>query len=219
MIRLLSMCSFKQFYDISVFIKPDLVQYENDIRFNLLQQEISFNNDIITTSSIKMSCHTGSHIDTPYHFIKQGNKIENFPINHFILPAIVFNIRDSSSITLTEIQNLKITPGCALLFKTINSKRRLVLNPDLQQDYVYLSEDAADFCVKKKLNLVGIDYLSIDKSDNPNYPVHIKLLKHNILILETIDLIDVPEGKFTLICLPLKIKNTEASPVRAILVK
>jgi arylformamidase len=65
---------------------------------------------------------------------------------------------------------------------------------------------------------VGLDYITIDRHGDETAPAHHKLLGSGIPVLEGIDLAAVPPGRYTLICLPLKIKNGEASPVRAILV-
>ena len=87
------------------------------------------------------------------------------------------------------------------------------------ESFVYLSPQAAEVCGKKKLGLVGIDYVTIDKFGETSSPAHHKLLGNDILILEAINLKDVPPGKYTLLCLPLKIKGCEGSPVRAVLLK
>jgi len=118
-----------------------------------------------------------------------------------------------------ELENLDIEPGDALLFKTDNSISSRCRNGVFFESFVYLSSEAADFCVEKKVSLVGIDYISIEKYGDETFPSHRKILGNNILILEGIDLKAVPPGKYTLLCLPLKIKGGEASPVRAILLQ
>jgi len=76
----------------------------------------------------------------------------------------------------------------------------------------------SDFCAEKKASLVGIDYVTIDRYGDEASPAHRKLLGSGILILEGINLREVPLGEYTLFCPPLKIKGGEASPVCAILV-
>ncbi len=92
-------------------------------------------------------------------------------------------------------------------------------NPVFSEEYVCLTPDAARLCVSRGVGLVGIDYLSVDSYEDASLPVHRTLLENDILILEGIDLKDVPCGRYTLICLPLRIKDAEASPVRAVLVR
>jgi arylformamidase len=82
-----------------------------------------------------------------------------------------------------------------------------------------MSPEAADFCVEKKVSLVGIDYGTIDRYGAQDFPAHHKLLGNDILILEGINLKEVPPGRYTLFCPPLKIKGAEGSPARAILIR
>ena len=92
-----------------------------------------------------------------------------------------------------------------------------ILTAIVADDYVYLTEDAADYCIEKKLKLVGIDYISVENPRSDSFTVHRKLLSNEILILENINLTNVPSGIYTLIALPLFIPAAEAAPVRAIL--
>ena len=90
---------------------------------------------------------------------------------------------------------------------------------DFREDFISLSVQAAQICVARGVRLVGIDYLSVDKYGDDSLPVHRTLLESDILILEGIDLAAVPCGRYTLICLPLRIEGAEASPVRAVLAR
>ena len=164
-----------------------------------------------------MSAHAGTHIDTPLHFIPNSKKIHKYYVKDFILPAQVVQVQDTESIEPSHLNGLDIRPGEALLFKTLNSISGKLMSGVFSEDFVYLSPEAAGVFIEKKLGLVGIDYVSIDKFGEESSPAHHKLLGNNILILEGINLRDVPPGKYTLICLPLKIKDCEGSPVRAIL--
>lgn len=112
---------------------------------------------------------------------------------------------------------MKTERGDALLFKTTNSTSGLSRNGIFSEKFVYLSEEAADVCVNLGAGLVGIDYISIDRYGDEMAPVHHRLLKEGILVLEGINLMDVPSGDYTLLCPPLKMKGAEASPVRALL--
>jgi arylformamidase len=82
-----------------------------------------------------------------------------------------------------------------------------------------LAPEAAEYCVEKGVKLVGIDYITIEKHGDDEFPSHKTILGNDIFILEGINLAEVPPGRYTLFCLPLKINGAEASPVRAILVR
>jgi arylformamidase len=166
-----------------------------------------------------MSAHSGTHIDFPAHFILDGKSQDQCDISDFIVAAQVVEIEDTETIRPGEFQHLDIKPNEALLFKTENSRRGLCKSGRFSDLYVHLSPEAAEFCVDKRVSLIGIDYLTIEKHGDETFPAHRKVLGNNILILEGIDLLNVSPGTYSLICLPLKIKGGEASPVRAVLLR
>lgn len=204
-------------FDISVLLGIESIDYPGDTQFSKDEFMSIKNGEICNLSKLSMSAHSGTHIDTPLHFVPNGKSIDEFQVNDFILQAQVIEILDKNSIQPEEIRKVNITNGEALLFKTDNSYSGRCASGKFSKKYVYLSPEAADLCIQKKIKLVGIDYISIEKYEDTSFPVHNKLLTNDILILEGINLQKVPIGKYSLICLPLKLKSSEASPVRAIL--
>jgi arylformamidase len=93
---------------------------------------------------------------------------------------------------------------CRILFKTQNSAFWNKPELGFREDYSYLTMETANYLVKNGVLLVGIDYLSIEKSGSPGHPVHVTLLEKEIVILEGVDLREVPAGDYGLICMPLK---------------
>ena len=177
------------------------------------------NGNFSNTSQIIMTTHVGTHIDTPAHFIENGNNLDSYPIERWISPAHVVSIKNEESIGQSELLHLEIEPGDAILFKTANSHNPQLTNGVFSNKYVYMSVEAAEFCVNKKVGLVGIDYNSIDKYQEGTSPVHHILLSNDILILECINLRGVKPGRYTLFCLPMKIAGAEGAPARAVLVR
>jgi arylformamidase len=210
---------YKDIYDISVLLGSESILFPNDTPYSMDSVETIERSGICNVSKLVLSAHYGTHIDAPLHFIQNGKSIDQYLVQEFILPAQVVEIEDRQSIRPSELEPLDIKRGDALLFKTNNSVSGRSVSGMFSEDFVYLSAEAADYCVKKRISLVGIDYATIDKYGDMNFAAHRTLLKNGILILEGIHLKDVPAGKYTLFCLPLKIKGSEASPVRAILVR
>ena len=210
------MDTFEVIYDISVSLGaeaidwPGLLPYSREL---ILRIE---NGDAANLSKLVMTAHAGTHLDTPAHFIPNGKNLDGYSAKDFVLPAQVVIIEDKQIIRSSELQNLDIEPGDALLFKTYNSTSGQCANGVFTENFVEMSLEAADFCVGKKVSLLGIDYNSIEK-DVKSHPVHNKILGNGILILESINLKEVPPGRYTLFCPPLKIKGAEGSPARAIL--
>ena len=213
------MTPFKCLYDITVLLGEESITYPGDPTFSRELVATLKDQGDCEVSRLSMSSHSGTHMDAPSHFIHGGNSIDKYTPADFIFSALVVEIRDRQVIHPEEMKNIRIDPGDALLFKTENSRSGRCKSGSFSEDYVYLSEAAADFCIEKGAGLVGIDYITVDKYKTSTFAIHHKILGSNILILEGIDLSDVPPGRFTLFCPALKIKDGEASPVRAFLVQ
>jgi arylformamidase len=212
------MMTYERIYDISVLLGAESIDYPGDTPYSRELICTIRDNGSYDLSKLVMSAHSGTHIDVPSHFIANTKSIDQYPVQEFIFPALVVPIEDKESIRPHELKTLDIRPGDALLFKTDNSISGRCRNGLFSEDFVFMSPEAADFCVEKKVGLVGLDYITVEKDGDKAFQVHGKILGNDLLILEGIDLGEVPTGRYTLFCLPLKIKGAEASPVRAILV-
>lgn len=210
---------YEAIYDISVSLGAESIDYPDTIPFSRELVEPAKDSAVHELSKLVMTPHSGTHIDAPAHFIPNTKHIDDYPAQRFVLPAQVVHIEDKEAIRPSELKNLDIKPGDALLFKTDNSVSGRCVSGVFCESFVYMSTEAADFCVEKKVSLVGIDYGTIDRYDDKDFPAHLKLLGNDILILESINLEEVPSGRYTLFCPPLKIKGAEGSPARAILIR
>ena len=170
-------------------------------------------------SSLSMSSHAATHLDFPSHLLTSGRSQESYHPSRFIIPAEVIQVSGTGPIMPSSLKGCREAKGQALLFKTENSRRKLMHYPTFASDYVFLSADAARYCVSRGLGMVGIDYLSVDGFEDGSLPAHHILLENDVLILEGLDLSQAAAGRYLLICLPLSIENAEASPVRAVLVR
>lgn len=206
-------------YDISIPLDtgtvnwPGLPPYSRELISEIEKGEAA------NCSRLNMVCHVGTHVDTPLHFIAGGKNLDDYSVTDWILPAQVVNIKDDQAIRPVELKALDIKPGEAVLFQTDNSRLGRGMKGEFDENFVYLTAETADFLVRKKIALAGIDYGSVDRADNENMSAHHKLLGSGIRILEGIDLKDVPPGQYTLFCLPLKISGAEGAPARAVLVR
>lgn len=174
--------------------------------------------DGYSLSALSLSSHAATHLDFPSHLPAYCMSQSSYPPSRFIIPAEVVFISGAGPIMPSNLWGCRAEKGQALLFKTENSRRKLMHEP-FSRDYVFLSPGAAGYCVSCGLGLVGIDYLSVDSFEDESLPVHHILLGNDVLILEGLDLSRVPEGRYLLLCLPLSIENAEASPVRAVLLR
>jgi arylformamidase len=104
-----------------------------------------------------------------------------------------------------------------ILFKTSNSNFRLYEKDEFTDKYVYIEKEAAEYLVRKKVKLVGVDYISPDKVKCKD--VHMVFFNNDVLIIENLNLVNVKDGRYLLICFPLKIDNLEGCPCRAVLIE
>ncbi len=213
-----SLLDLKQVYDISAPLNKAPIYPGDRLYFRewiaRLDKGSGYN-----LSALALGSHAGTHLDFPSHLLESGASLDKYPLKRFIMPAEVVCASGEGPVLPCSLQGCKIEAGQALLFKTDNSRKRLMHQAAFSEDFVCLSLDVARLCVAEGASLLGIDYLSVDKYGDDSLSVHRALLENDVLILEGIDLADVPCGRYSLICLPLSIPDAEASPVRAVLVR
>ncbi len=205
-----------EIYDISQSLREGIPVWPGDPEFR--QRWITRIRDggLSNVSAINMGTHTGTHVDAPLHLNDSGSDISAIPIHYFKGPARVHSISSMECIGAAELSMLDWRGVERVLFKTRSGRP-----PEhaLDQGFVYLEENAADFLIGRGILLVGTDAPSIDAFDSRNLPAHQKLLRHGIVILEGALLDTVPPGDYELVCLPLKLAGLDGSPVRAVLLK
>jgi arylformamidase len=104
-----------------------------------------------------------------------------------------------------------------VLFRTTNSVRWRRGDPFFE-DFVALTDEAAAGLLDRRVRLVGIDALSIESDPTGRFPVHHRLLKASVAIVEGLVLADVPAGSYELRCLPLRLVDGDGAPCRAVLI-
>jgi len=172
--------------------------------------------DDCNVSTIFMSAHTGTHIDSPFHFVKSGVGIHDLPLSAVIGKARVIEIVDPESIKAEELRLHHIRKGERILFKTLNSEHCWKTD-DFVEDFVYISTDSSKYLVDTKVRTIGVDYLSVGGYNKNINQVHQVLLKSGIWIIEGLNLSRVKQGTYELICLPVKIEKGDGAPARAVL--
>ena len=205
------------FIDISVLLKKDMPCWPGSIGFGLTQNMSMEAGDIANATSIQCDTHIGTHVDAPKHFISDGFTVEKLSLNTLVGPAFIGHVLDRDFISENDLSSLNRPPEVKrLLLRTRNSELWEQDLKGFRTDYVALTAGAAQWVVDNGIELIGLDYLSIQLfEDGPL--THQILLQAEVLILEGLNLSQVEEGVFDLICLPLKISGAEGAPARAIL--
>lgn len=205
-------------YDISLTISSSLPVWPGDPKVLLERVGKIEEGSNANVSRITMGVHTGTHIDAPFHFLQDGKTVEHMQINMLTGRAYVLYLPDVDVITGSVLETAQIPPRMRrVLFKTRNSDLWSHHVSDFQTDFVGLSADGAEYLVNRGVKLVGVDYLSVAPYKKSR-PTHEILMKAGVVIVEGLDLSAVPQGRYTLFCLPLKLAGSDGAPARAILI-
>lgn len=174
---------------------------------------------VSNVTQLTMPTHCGTHVDPPRHFIDDGPTLDQIPIERWIGPCWVAEFSDAiDRIEPDDLEDAGIPASSSrLLLKTRN---HLLWTRDphaFHTDYVALSPNAATWIVDRGIELVGIDYLSIECWDDVENVTHRTLLGNDVLVIEGLDLSAVEPGAYTVICLPLKVEAGDGAPARVVL--
>ena len=171
--------------------------------------------DPCNLSLLTMGSHTGTHVDAPYHFLRNGMRLGDVGMDKMVGEALVADLRGRAEIDAAALADVPVRNGDILLFRTDNSWRWDA--PEFQRDFTYLTEDAAAWMIERGVRAVGMDYLSIERFGSKDFPVHHRLLGAGVFVIEGLDFRAVEPGRYTLVCLPLKFPELDGAPARAIL--
>jgi arylformamidase len=206
-------------YDVSVPICATTPTYPGDPGIEIGKSLAIEDGDPANVSFIKFGAHTGTHVDAPAHFLKGGARLESLPLEVLIGEAHVVEVPfECRVIDESIVREACNSPVSRILFKTRNSNF-WNSGQAFRPDYTYIDVTAAWFLVEHNVKLVGIDYLSIERFESEDFATHRMLLSHDVVIVEGLDLRDVPAGRYELICLPLRIRDGggDGAPARAVL--
>jgi arylformamidase len=204
-------------YDLSAPISNALPTYPGDPAIQIQDWSSLAKGDGANVSGLSFGAHTGTHVDAPAHFIEGTKKVELLDLNVLLGEAEVIEVPADQLAISEDFVAANCAPGTIrVLFKTRNSG---LWSKEFEKDFTYLERAAANRLVQQGVKLVGIDYLSIEKFGSKDHEVHRTLLEHEIIILEGLNLSEVPAGKYELICLPLRLRTHlgDGAPARAIL--
>ena len=178
--------------------------------------------DAARVSVLHMSVHSGTHMDAPSHFLSEGKDISRSPFGVGLGPVRVASIACEGAVTpeqlaAYEARTRPLQAGERLILRTPNSDHGLWLQQPFDKEYHGISPAAADYIARRKLSLIGVDYLSVGPFYEGNPQTHRTLLGAEVCIIEGVDLRRITEGDYEMICLPLKIVGSDASPIRILL--
>jgi arylformamidase len=172
--------------------------------------------DAANVSKLSLGAHTGTHMDAPRHFLRDGAGIDALPFAATLGPARVIGIRDTHSIKAAELAGYDLRQGERVLFKTTNSARCWGTD-EFVEDFVSIARGAAAYLAERGVQTIGVDYLSVGGFREDGVETHAALLGGGVWIIEGLNLAAVAPGSYELICLPLRLLGADGAPARAIL--
>lgn len=202
--------------DVSVTVRHDMPHWPGNPSVVLERAMDIGRGDECNVSHLAMGVHSGTHMDGPVHFFHGAPGLDEMPLSATIGEARVIEIADPTQITPDELYEHDLRPGERVLFRTINSTR-CWQSKTFIEDFVYISESAAVHLAETGVRTVGVDYLSVGGYHADGGKIHRTLLDAGIWIIEGLDLSAVNEGRYEMICLPVKLHESDGAPARAIL--
>ena len=204
-------------YDISVPIRSGGTIYPGNPEVDITLQQAVARGAGANVSLLRFGSHTGTHADAARHFFDNGQPVDQIPLDRLIGPALLLSFSDNlRSVGAADLQAHDLKGHTRILLRTRNSA--LLSQEEFAPDYTYLAPDGAEYLVDKGVELVGIDYLSIEQFHSGHHRTHRTLLAKSVVILEGLDLSVPVAGEYQLICLPLRIEGCDGAPARAVLI-
>ena len=204
-------------YDISVPIRSGGLVYPGNPEIDIALQQAVAKGAGANVSTIRFGSHTGTHADAARHFFDDGQTVDKIPLERLIGPSLLLSFADDvRSVGAAELRAHDIRGQTRILLRTRNSA--FLSQKEFVMDYTYLAPDGAQYLVDQGVELVGIDYLSIEQFHSGHHLTHRALLERSVVIVEGLDLSVPPPGEYQFICLPLRIEGCDGAPARAVLI-
>jgi arylformamidase len=203
------------FIDISVMLREGTPEWPGDTPFSCRWTWQIARGQSVNVSALTLSPHVGTHADAPLHVQDGWAGASELPVDAFIGPALVVDVRDRSG--PIDVGDLGLPaespPDVRLLLRTGCS----IAGGAFPERWPVLSRECAAALGKRGLRLLGVDAPSVDERDDRTLPVHRALFRAGACILENLDLRAVVAGRYYLHAAPVRIEGADAAPVRALL--
>lgn len=166
---------------------------------------------------LSIATHLGTHIDAPFHILRDGKSITDFPASKFIGTAFKVSYQKDGENLIDQIES-KISSYGKPEFIILNSGWSAYWGQEKYfEDFPLPNPDTFSYIAGLNIKGVGIDSISVDKVGADELINHKLILSNELIIVENLTkLEELPECLFNFQCLPLKIQKSDGSPVRAI---
>jgi arylformamidase len=206
-------------YDISVPLRTGGVVYPGNPAIMITPQQAISQGAGANVSRLDVGSHSGTHVDAPKHFFDDGAGVDTLPLDVLMGRARLIAFGDEvKSVGEAELKRHDLNGVRRLLIRTRNSAWLASGSSEFHPDYTYVAPDGAAYLVGLGVQLVGVDYLSVEQFHSGHHRTHRTLLTKGVVIVEGLLLSEPPPGDYELRCLPLKLSGLDGAPARAVLV-
>ena len=201
------------YYDITIPVREGLAVWPGDAPYQFALGGKMSEGESVNVGVVSMSTHTGTHADSPFHFLPDGATVDAIAPSVYVGPCQVADVTGHALIGMDSLAGLDLAEPPRLLLKTGGWTDHTTF-----PDHVpTLAPDVPEWLAERGVVLLGVDVPSVDAIESEDLPNHHALAARGIHILESLDLAAVPPGRYHLTALPLRLVGADASPVRALL--
>lgn len=167
----------------------------------------------VNVGRLTLSVHAGTHADAPFHYNQHGTTIDALPLDLFVGPARVVDVRGHARLSRELLASRDLAGAPRLLFKSDSWT-----DPDVfPTEWPLFDPDVPAWLAGRGVRLIGMDVPSVDHLTSKDLPIHHAIDRAGLIILESLDLRAVAPGLYELIALPLRLRGGDGSPLRAVL--
>ena len=204
--------SARRIWDISQTLRPDLPVWPGDTAFGFERTWKMEDSSPVNVARMTMSTHSGTHADAPLHYAADGLDAAGMDMSPYLGECLVIDARGvSNEIDIGDLPH--IDSADRVLFRTWDT----FPHDQWRSDWLPIAPETVEWLALQGVRLIGTDAPSVDPEDSKTMAAHLAVLDHDLRILEGLVLDDVPEGRYELIALPLKVAGGDAGLCRAIL--
>lgn len=202
-------------YDITRTVSTSTHPWPGDTPYSAEPVMRKADGHSVNLMTLTMSAHIGTHADAYFHYADDGAHPATMPLEHYIGPAVVVTVEKASGpLTPDDFAGVDLANGERLLVHSAVSDLR---DEEWPEEIPYLSVELIEWLAQMHYVLIGLDAPSVDAFDSKELPCHHALRRHGMVNLEHLQLSGIPDGRYELVALPLKLDAACGSPVRAIL--
>jgi arylformamidase len=201
-------------YDVTWPVRSGMPVWPGDAPCGIEWTMLRSAGESVNVAELRMSAHTGTHADGPFHVDSEGIRIGAAPISAYVGAATLVDAPDSGMLDLDFVESVLAAGALERLLVRTGCWS----DPDrFPESFPAFTAEAAARLAAAGVRLVGTDAPSVDPFDSKTLDAHLALGRGGVAILENLKLDGVPAGDYELIALPLKLEEADASPVRAVL--